>query len=271
MWSEDGGGAHLVRGVYPKQDIALANKHLKNSEHHFRGIHSKEGGRKGWTVANMLLYADRHYETECRENDSISLHSLLDSKVDQGFKERSRYLAHTFKQAIHRAKRIANIKWRRTSNVEAIRSIAGNSGQDDHMDMLEGNWVAVTPLAGQTGNIPMTLLAIYNNGYVDYPANLEEGVIPRCWNKMSFHALTWELGDILFFRTNHIHKGPPNFTLCDRDVMFAAEASLNNSHTNSAVYKNEPFNHVRTTHIQTQKHIHTHIHTHRTRSNKLEV
>jgi hypothetical protein len=232
--------------VFPGDAVRAAKHHLSVSERHFRGIHSKDGGSSlEYSVASQLVYATGLHADECREHDSETLPHLLTRNVDAAFKKRARVLSGAFEKGIRNAAKIANISWRGACNGEFIRSVPGTVGQEWHLDMMEGNYGAASPIAGDGGYIAMTLLAKCKQGYVDFPANLEPGAIPKNWARLQPYDVEWQLGDILIFRLNQIHRGPPNNTKLNRDIFFMAEKSVNNIHSNSSVITNEVFNDAR--------------------------
>lgn len=165
------------------------------------------------------------------------------------FQEQAEQFYTEFNLDVQEAAKLGGIDFSSLGELELVRSKAMSLGQEWHMDTKQGRWNVSAPFEGELGHIPITVLAAYVAGYYDYPANLTEAAnIPAKWDVLEQLDLKWKLGDILFFRTNYIHKGPPNKHPTPRGIIFGSEDrahATHEEHTDTKVITNKIFNTLR--------------------------
>jgi hypothetical protein len=87
------------------------------------------------------------------------------------------------------------------------------------MDTFYCSWAFVMCL--EDGSPPPILL---DYRYCDYPDNVKDGNVPKRWKKLPHMKWEWKKGDIMVFKTNHLHKGPPNIGPNHRYILFGSTA-----------------------------------------------
>lgn len=134
-------------------------------------------------------------------------------------------LSKTFIAFAEAAAKVAGIvgKGGIVSEVELVRVLAHALGQYPHMDSFFGAWVYILCLHD---GAPPTHLKKYC--YHDWPMNMRTGKAPRDWDKLgSEDPWAWKAGDILMFKSNRIHGGPPNLGNDNRYIFFGSSLFYN--------------------------------------------
>jgi hypothetical protein len=222
---------------------------MDKNEDKLAGIHSKKatafashkkGSKEGWDVSRVLLYLSDAHKVDM-ESHGENVPAYMKSKK---FVAKATQLANEFREGIKKGARQVGIKFGTVDAVEGIVSEIDGKGQDKHMDSLKCFWNA-TSHAPNPGNIPVpaTILTHCPNGYVNYPKNMES--IPVNWEELREFSVLWNPGDILFFKSNVPHRGPPNPGQHKRYVLFAAASSGPGDFSDSQVILNKNFNQLR--------------------------
>ena len=158
-----------------------------------------------------ILYATREHTQDIRAHGEAAC--LLP------FRGAAKDVYRGFSECVLASATEVGIPFGSIAEMELIRTPSKSTGQARHMDTICGVWAAVSPL-GSTAPAP-TLVMDYP--YMDWPALLDAASpLHGSWESFPELALRWSLGDILFFRTNRLHAGPPNTTDQDRVILFAA-------------------------------------------------
>jgi hypothetical protein len=237
-------GFYLARGCIRRTTLDLLFRLANKWDSCFRGIHGKEKkGEEGWTISNLLVYATEAHKIE-RGIHEAGKDVLMQNK---DFQREANICYEAFLVDVRVGARQAGIPFTGLAEMELVQSMSEAEGQEWHMDMLKGSWALTAPYMGNPLAVPITGLATYPTGYTDYPDNLrQEANIPRDWRAFEQVDLKWNIGDLLFFRTNYIHKGPPNPSLYSRGVVFGNLISTHNTYTDEKVIMNAYFNNIRT-------------------------
>jgi hypothetical protein len=240
------GGYHVVRGAFPLACANLGLRLARKNKNQFWGIHSLESeAHEGpldkfrYSVGRLIIHLSPAHKEALIHNEET--HQIL-VPGNTEFLDSAATIAKTYSDAVHKAAESIGIKIGNIDEQEILTQVPHSMGQSKHQDNWKGVWNAITPLS-PSRNPPMTQLYKYPNGYMDYPTNMSpESGIPDAWDTMELLNLTWDVGDILFIRSNYIHNGPPNPLKTFRHVLFATEASVHHEFTDTEVILNDVFN-----------------------------
>ena len=195
--------AYLVRGAMPTSFVdkahALATGFPEKAWHR---IHSRTDEDVHRVVA---MVADQH-ATEMKMHGEYECISQDTETIE---------LAQKFASLIAVAARACNKDWSPVTEVDFIRVKAWALGQRAHMDSFHNGWGFVLCLADGS-----SITHLKNYTCFDFPENLHN--TPRNWKNLPTVTWQWSRGDVLVFKTNRIHEGPPNPSACNRYVLFGS-------------------------------------------------
>jgi hypothetical protein len=235
-----------VRDVFPQELVELAREIIETNMDNFWGIHSLESeeheGRQEdfqYCVGRLIIHISAAHRQALLDNEET--HVIL-GNTDRAFLAAAAKLAKGYSAAIHAAAESIGIRVGLLDEQEILTQVPYSKGQSKHMDTWGSVWNAITPILPHR-NPPMTQLVHYPNGHQPYPMNIgPDSKIPRDWATLEYLDLKWDVGDILFIRSNYIHNGPPNPSPRARHILFATETSSHYEFTDTEVIVNSVFN-----------------------------
>jgi hypothetical protein len=253
------GSAFLVRNAVPAQFADKAHTAATQfPESAWQGIHS----RTSTDVHRVVALVGPEHTAELvaqAESESISTDATAHA------------IGLKFQKYVAEITQMRGLpKWPPLVEVEFLRVQPDAKGQLEHMDTFYNAWGFVLCLADGDA-----LTQLKNYTHYDYPANITR--TPRNWASMPVTSWKWKRGDMLVFKSNRIHAGPPNPSETNRYVLFGSTAirdapspQFSDSYTITEKYFFGVQTHLHTpttTHTVTvtstyTHHIHTHTHTH---------